>query len=102
MGTVYIQEYEQMGRDPSGSLVPVGKEPAIAKQTITTDAVSSAQSAQLQPSTAFVRIVASADCHLEFGIDPTATTASMAIEGSQAEYFGVRKGLKIAAIEGVL
>ncbi len=103
MGKLHIQEYEHLARDPSGLLVPVGQEPALASQVVTTGA-NSAQSAPLQSSTRFVRLVASDDVHIVFGDNPEATTSDMALESSQAEYFGVRprQGIKIAVIEGVL
>ena len=46
-----------------------------------------------------MRVVADADCHLEVGGNPTATTGSVVkLTAGSAEYFGVTAGHKIAVI----
>ena len=46
------------------------------------------------------RVVADADCHLEVGGNPTATTGSVIkLTAGSAEYFGVTPGHKIAVIK---
>ena len=58
---------------------------------------TSAQSSVI--GSVIVRVVATADCYLEFGADPTATTESMFLPALVVEYFSVRMGWKIAAIQ---
>lgn len=99
MSTLYIQEYESIARNPGGLLVPVGLEPAMASQTVAMDLVTSAQSAAFNSATNFVRVVASADCRIVFGEDPTADADAMPLKADTPEYFGVRKGLKLAVLE---
>lgn len=102
MSTLFIQEYEQIARNPGGLLVPVGLEPAMASQTVAMDAITSAQSAPFNSATNFVRVIASADCRLVFGDNPTAGADSMPLKADTAEYFGVRKGMRLAALEVAL
>lgn len=102
MGTLFIQEYESVARNPGGLLVPVGLEPATATQAIATDAITPAQSAAFNSATNFVRVIASTDCRVAFGTDPTADADSMALKADTAEYFGVRKGLKLSVLEVAL
>lgn len=45
-----------------------------------------------------VRIYATKKCHVAFGVDPSATTASMPIAAEIPEYVGVVPGWKIASI----
>lgn len=66
-------------------------------QTIAFD--GSTQSTALNSSTTTVRFLADKNCHVAFGVNPTATTSDMPILAGVIEYFTVFKGDKIAAIK---
>lgn len=70
--------------------------PPVAQQVVTF--TTTTQSAALNSSTRFVRLIADADCHIEVGANPTATTSGMKLIAGAAEYFGVTPGHKIAAV----
>ena len=77
-------------------LLDAAQLPAVAGQVVTF--TTTTQSAALSASTKFVRVIADADCHIETGANPTATTGSMKLIAGAAEYFGVTPGHKIAAV----
>ena len=95
MALLYIQEYSEMPRI-NGQLTLMGKEPAVASQTVAIGGAS-VQSAPFNANTRFVRIQSDAICGYKFGANPTATTASRMIAGA-AEYVGVNPGDKVAVI----
>jgi len=99
MADLHIQEYVELGRVSGGS-VPVGMEPPVAIQK-TTYTITSVQSGAINAKTNFVRVIATGDSKIAFGVDPTATANSMLIKAGVAEYFGVPvgSGYKIAAID---
>jgi hypothetical protein len=67
----------------------------MQKLTFTT----STQSAEFDPRTRFIRLHPDADCHVVFGINPTATINHMPMLADSTEYFGVfQPGLKLAVI----
>ena len=77
--------------------LPIAKLPPLVGQVVTF--TTSTQSAALNAATTFVRVVADADCHIEVGSNPTATTSStVKLTAGSAEYFGVTPGHKIAAV----
>lgn len=101
MATMYIAEYEKLATDINGFTIQAGQEPAVAEQTVTTSGVT-AVSAAFNDRTRFVRIVSTGIEHLKFGSAPTATTSNaVKIEADTPEFFGVIKGDKVAAINGV-
>lgn len=62
---------------------------------------SSAQSAQLAVTTKLVRVVATQNCYLRFGINPTAVAGDFMLVANQPEYIRVPDSadlLRIAAI----
>lgn len=77
----------------------------IAMRPITTQKVtssgSSAASAAFGNNIEYVRIAADADCHIEFGTSPTATTSKIFVPAKDTEYFKVSGGEKIAVIGSV-
>lgn len=103
MSTLYIREYNELARDLPGAKMPVGKEPALASQTVSFT-TSSVQSTAFQSdgtvsapgSTFLVRVISDADALLEFGANPTAVATSILVKAGVAEYFGVVPGHKVA------
>jgi hypothetical protein len=78
----------------------------IAMRPITTQKVTSsgtsAASAAFGNNIEYVRIVADADCHIEFGVTgPTATTSKIFLEAKTSECFKVSAGEKVAVIGSV-
>lgn len=59
---------------------------------------SSAQSSAFSANIEYVRIIPDADCHIEFGVNPTATTSTIFMESKTSEYFKVSPGEKVAVI----
>jgi hypothetical protein len=62
---------------------------------------TSVQSAAFGENIEYVRIVADADCHIAFGVNPTATTSSIYVPADDVEYFKVSPGEKVAVIGSV-
>jgi hypothetical protein len=63
-----------------------------------TSSGSSVQSAAFAENIEYVRIAADAACHLEFGVNPTATTSKVYVPADDIEYFKVSPGEKVAVI----
>lgn len=98
MAKLHISEFVALA--PDGAAFPAVMQlpqlPPVAQQTVTF--TTSTQSSALNASTRFVRVISDADCHIEVGANPTATTSSLKLMSGSAEYFGVTPGHKIAVI----
>jgi len=74
----------------------------IAMRPVSTEKLnssgSSAASAAFGSNIEYVRVIADADCHIEFGTAPTATNAKIFLESKSYEYFKVSEGEKVAVI----
>jgi hypothetical protein len=66
-----------------------------------TSSGTSAQSAAFADNIYYVRVVADAACHIEFGSNPTATTSKVYVPADDIEYFKVSPGEKVAVIGSV-
>ena len=99
MSILQITEYAEVSTDLSGIRAPIAQEPAIAYQQITISGTS-APSAAFNPSTRFIRISGDAAFRFRVSADPTALATDTRMIADSVEYFGVRPGLKIAAITG--
>ena len=77
----------------------------FAMRPITTQKVtssgSSAASSAFGANVEYVRVIADADCHIEFGVAPTATNAKIFLEAKSSECFKVSPGEKVAVIGSV-
>jgi hypothetical protein len=60
---------------------------------------ASAQSVAMGFATRLARMVATVDCHIAIGADPTATTTSTFLPAGVPEYFEIREGQKVAVIQ---
>lgn len=103
MAVLYITEYARQAKDNRGQAINAGEEPALAHQTVAIGA-GSAQSANLNAKTRFVRVHTDAICSIKFGSNPTAVATEERLAANQTEYFGVIEesvaaGLKIAVIQ---
>jgi len=74
----------------------------IGMRPVTTQKVNSAgtsaQSAAFGTNIEYVRVIPDADCHIEFGVNPTATTSKIFMEAKTSEFFKVSQGEKVAVI----
>lgn len=60
---------------------------------------ASTQSVAFNAQTTVVRVVATTNCHIRFGANPTATTSNVYLPAGVVEYFRVTPGDKVAAIK---
>jgi len=74
----------------------------IAMRPINTQKVTSsgtfAQSSAFGANVEYVRVIADAACHIQFGVNPTATTSTIYLPADDIEYFKVSAGEKVAVI----
>jgi hypothetical protein len=63
-----------------------------------TSSGTSVQSAAFAENIEYVRIAADAACHLEFGVNPTATSSKIYLPADDYEYFKISPGEKVAVI----
>ena len=77
----------------------------IAMRPVTTQKVtssgSSAQSSAFGSNIEYVRVVPDADCHIEFGVNPTAANTKIFLDSKSEDYFKVSEGEKVAVIGSV-
>jgi hypothetical protein len=90
--TDYGQMRTDITRASVGAITPV------------TIGAASAQSAAMPAGTRAVRLVATVDCFVEFGTNPTATSSGAAtgffMPAGSVEYFVALEGHKVAVIQG--
>lgn len=67
-------------------------------QTVTAGSTSQ-QSSAVAGKLNIYRIVASCDCHIETGVNPTATTGSAMIPAYTIEYIVIPEGEKVAVLK---
>jgi hypothetical protein len=98
MPKLWITEYGHLQDDGRRSTVPVPAEPSF------TQAVpfgKASLSAPFRPSTVFVRLISNADAHVEFGLDPKATSDSQPIFAKCEAFRRVKPGHRISVYDGV-
>ena len=98
MATVDITEYATLAQDDSGSRIAAGVEPSKGVQQIAVSGVSAACASAFNENTKFVRIHTDVTIRVAFGAAPTAAATSQRMVAGSTEYFGVVKGIKMAAI----
>ena len=72
----------------------------VTTQKVTSSGSSTASSA-FGANIEYVRVIPDADCHIEFGVSPTATSSKIFLESKTSEYFKVSEGEKVAVIGSV-
>lgn len=103
MADLFITEYVDVPTYFGAQILSVGVEPALAEQAVTIGA-GSAQSAELNGKTRFVRLHAEAACAIAFGASPTAVATLHRMPAGAVEFYGVNpkddtgNGIKIAVI----
>ena len=83
-----------MLKDGNNAPIPVLSIKSVQAVAYTTSTQSSAMSAD-----SVCRIVATTDCHIDVGTNPTATTSETFLPASVVDYIFVRSGEKIAAVQ---
>lgn len=85
-----------LAKDSNGNVTQLG---SIGPAQAVAVGVASTQSTALSGSTTFmVRLLATVDCYVAFGANPTATTSSTRLIANQPEYFAAKAGQKIAVL----
>lgn len=95
---LFISEFADSGNARSGAQMQMGTQPAIRIQRIDYSGGVSVQSIAFHENTRFVRLYVSSDCHVDFGVDPSATHNHMFMPAGTIEYFSVRQGDKLAIL----
>lgn len=98
MAYLYITEYSSPNPKDRDGDVMLALEPAIAEQKV--EFTTSTQSAAFNAATSVIRIIADADCHLEFGANPTATANNQLLPANVIEWRQVVPGQEVAAYDG--
>lgn len=98
MADLYITEVTNLAKDGIGAVTPFLSEPSVATQKIAF--TTAAQSAAFSALTRLVRLVPTADCHVAFGENPTATANDELLKAGQEYVRGVTAGHKISVYDG--
>ena len=99
MANLHITEFDRLAVSANGGpVVQIASMPPLAEQVVAIGASSAASSA-FNASTRFVCLTPKADCHIQIGATPTATTSLLPLTAGQAYYFGVTPGHKVAVIQ---
>lgn len=96
MAKVYITEHP-FPRYHLGAPLPVLMHPPLASQTVVNTGATT-QSAAFNADTKIICIHTDSICSVEFGANPTATTASRRLAANSTEFFEVGAGHKVAVI----
>ncbi len=99
MAKLHITEFTALAQDGAAfpAVMQLPPMPPLAEQTVDIGASSAASSA-FNAATRFVCLTPKADCHIQIGAAPTATTSLLPLTSGQAYYFGVTPGHKVAVI----
>ncbi len=104
MATLYTTEFNNPTDTVDGSsviivpFVELGYEPALTTQKTTF--TTAAQTSAFNADTNFVRLVATADCHILFGASPTATSSHEFFVANVEYWRGVGNGDKLSVYDG--
>jgi hypothetical protein len=99
MANLHITEFDRLAVSANnGPVVQIASMPPLDEQTVAIGASSAASSA-FNASTRFVCLTPKADCHIQIGATPTATTSLLPLTAGQVYYFGVTPGHKVAVIQ---
>lgn len=98
MSKLYIKEYDGI-RQVEGGLAQIGEEPGTAQTPLTFTTANA--SVAFADDTKMVRIISDGNCHIAFGKSPVATVNDMLVIANTVEYFGVKQGDKVSAINAV-
>lgn len=96
MATLWIREFNEMGRQLVGAQPQIAMEPGVDQAPVTFS--TTAASAAFGANTRFIEMCGSVAFHYVVADAPTATTNAMYVPATSPKYIGVNPGQKIAAI----
>lgn len=97
MANLWITEYDNAATGSYTVSLPIAEEPALANQKVVF--TTATQSAGFQSATSFVRLVADADCHVQFGANPTATADMQKLIAGVEYWRAVTAGDKVSVYD---
>lgn len=99
---LFLTEYRDTAHDTGSNSIPACLEPSIAEQAMTLTS-SSQQSTAFNAQTSIVMVHAQEAACLQWGTNPTATTAKQRMAAGETRFYGVPTGraFKVAGILGV-
>lgn len=71
----------------------------VTTQKVTTSGTSAATSNAIGNGIYVVRLVCTEECYIAIGASPTATANDFLLPADTVEYFGIRGGQKVAALQ---
>lgn len=97
---LHITEYADMGYGHFRQIISAPLEPPLADQTVSIGA-GSLQSNTLNASTRICRLHTTANCHIQVGTSPTASSSTRRMVADSTEFICVpeNSALKIAVIQ---
>lgn len=98
MATLFIEEYDDLGRDSQDNIIGAPKGRAVTTQ-VETITSSSTQSNSFNKKTKYVIVTADVECHIAFGVSPTATGTTIYMPAFVPRPFAVTPEDKVAVIE---
>ena len=102
MSILNIRYYEQLASAGTGRQLPVGRESVYTAGEDIDFTAGEALSAVNPDSVQMVRLVATTDARVEFGVDPEVDmNASLLLPAGQVEYFGIVRGTRLAVKEAL-
>jgi len=103
MANLHVTEFASLqtavGTGHAEESAQIPKMPPLAEQVVAIGATSAACTNGFNAATKFVCLTPKADCHIQIGAAPTATTSLLPLTSGQAYYFGVTPGHKVAVIQ---
>ncbi len=98
MANIFVTEYNSIQLGMPGYAAPIPLEPAVANQNVSF--TTATQSVAFNASTRFVRLFSTANCHVVFGANPTATAAKQKLIAEVEYWRGVVPGQKVSVYDG--
>ena len=100
MAILYISQYDTLGRDANGALLPVPPGRTLTDTAPVVTSASSAQSAVFDGQCRIVRLLCTGNCHVTFGASPTATTNDHFLLANEEYFFAAEGSDRCAVIDG--
>ncbi|MGI9486271.1 MAG: hypothetical protein ACR2RF_10420 [Geminicoccaceae bacterium] len=103
MALLYVAEFTNLNYGGRGNVIMAPKAPPLVVQTPVDFTSGEAKSAIFNDQTRYVLITCDANCHWQFGEDPTATTDDMPLWKNLYAGFTVERAatMRVSVIAGV-
>jgi len=98
MATLYIVEFDEIRQDAEGSDMQVGKYPGVAQQTVSFTSAAGATS--FNAATTLIRVISTADCHIEMGGGVATAGSATFLPANVYEYMGVHSSTPLSVWDG--